>query len=408
VIVSIPAEAILELLDDCSRKGVRSVQIFTAGFSESGEARGAELEKEMLRKAREGNFRIIGPNCIGMMAPVSGLVSRRTMPPEPGQIAFFSQSGGYADDLPRFSAPRGLRFSRMISYGNALDVGESEILEYFARDPETEIIAGYIEGTKDGRYFIKALKEATARKPVVIQKGGTTDSGRRAAHSHSASLAGSAAVFSALCRQYNVIQVDDPEELIDMMVALRFTKPVPRGTGVAIIGTGGGPSVVAGDEMEKAGLRVPPLAPEVQAKLKQFLVAQGGIFINPIDARNLVSPEAILASLTLLGGLPEVHALIYHMGFHPISQWGDGRFTSASYLQALREAFMEGQRRAGKPVLAALCPALNVAGMRDYLEVQDALVKAGLPTFHSLKGIARSVARLVAWQAGSKHEHGLW
>jgi len=128
VIISIPAEGMLKLLDDCARKGVRSVQIFTAGFSESGETEGAELEKEMLRKAREGNFRIIGPNCIGMMAPGSRLVSRRTMPFEPGPISFFSQSGGYADDLPRFSAPRGLHFSKMISYGNALDVDESEIL----------------------------------------------------------------------------------------------------------------------------------------------------------------------------------------------------------------------------------------------------------------------------------------
>ncbi len=407
VIVSIPAEAMLKLLDDCGRKGVRSVQIFTAGFSESGETEGAELEKEMLRKAREGNFRIIGPNCIGMMAPGSRLVSRKTMPLEPGRIAFFSQSGGYADDLPRFSSPRGLRFSKMISYGNALDVGESEILEYLARDPETEIIAGYIEGTKDGRYFIKALKEATARKPVIIQKGGSTESGRRAAYSHSASLAGSAAVFKALCRQHNVIQVDDPEELIDMMVALRFARPVPDGTGVAIIGTGGGPSVVAGDEMEKAGLRVPPVAPEVQARLKGFLIAKGGIFINPIDARNLISPEAILAALSLLGRLPEIHTLIYHMGFHPISQWGDGRFTSPSYLQGLTDAFREAQRNVGKPVLVALCPPLNLAGMKDYLEVQEALVKAEIPTFHSLRGIARSVARLVAWQAGLNHEDRL-
>jgi acyl-CoA synthetase (NDP forming) len=401
VIVSIPKEATLTLLDDCAKKGVRSVQVFAAGFSESGEAEGAELERQMLRKAREGHFRIIGPNCIGMMAPGKHLVTKKTMPFEPGPIAFFSQSGGYAEDLPLFSRSRGLRFSKTISYGNALDVDETEILEYFARDPETEIIAAYMEGTKNGKRFMKALKEAAASKPVVFQKGGSTESGRRAAYGHSASLTGSAAVFNALCRQHNAIQADDQEELIDMLVALLFARPMPGGTGVAIVGTGGGPSVIASDEMEKMGLRVPPFSPEVQAKLKEFLIATGGIFINPIDARNLISPEAIFETLSLLGRLPEIHTLVYHMGFHPISQWGDGRFTSPSYLQAVTEAFRKAQTNVAKPMMVALCPPLNLEGMKDYLVVQEAFVRAQLPTFHSLRGVARSVARLVAWNQAS-------
>jgi acyl-CoA synthetase (NDP forming) len=397
VIVSIPAEATLSLLDDCARKGVRSVQIFTAGFSESGVAGASALEQQMLRKAREGNFRIIGPNCIGMMAPKHRLISRSVMPLQPGPIAYLTQSGGYADDLPLFSSSRGLRFSKLISYGNALDIDEGEILEYFGRDPDTKIIAAYIEGVKDGRAFVKALREATSCKPVVIQKGGTTESGQRAAYGHTASLAGSIAVFNAVCRQHNAIQVDDLEDLIDTLVALRFSPNAPQGKGVAVVGTGGGPSVIASDEMEKAGLKVPPTSAEVRAKLGQFLVVKGGILTNPIDSRNLISPEVIYSTLSLLGKLPEIHTLVYHMGFHPISQWGDGRFVSPSYLRAVTEAFQNARKESGKPVMIALCPALDLPGMKDYLVVQEAFVNGELPVFHSLRGVARTVARLVDW-----------
>lgn len=198
VIVAIPAESSLSLLDDCAAKGVKSVHFFTAGFSETGYRERAELERAMLAKARTGGFRIIGPNCVGLAMPKSRLVTLSGMPLEPGPIAFISQSGGHAHDLPYSSGPRGLRFGKIASYGNALDVDESELLEYLAQDPETEIIAAYIEGVKDGGRFMKALREAVARKPVVIYKGGTTEAGRRAAHGHTASLT-SWSPFSTPC-----------------------------------------------------------------------------------------------------------------------------------------------------------------------------------------------------------------
>jgi len=174
VVVGIPAESALELLDDCAAKGVRAVQFFTAGFRESGLTEGAELEQAMLEKARQGGFRIIGPNCIGLFVPKSRLVNANSGPLEPGPIAFMSQSGGHASFFPADGGPRGLRFSKVISYGNGLDIDDSELLHYFASDPETELIAAYIEGAKNGPEFKEALKEAASKKPVVIYKGGTT------------------------------------------------------------------------------------------------------------------------------------------------------------------------------------------------------------------------------------------
>lgn len=397
VVVSIPSESALALLDDCAAKGVKSVHFFTAGFSESGYAERAELERAMLEKARAGGFRIIGPNCIGLFVPKSRLVNSMGVPLEPGPIAFISQSGGHAQNLPFYGAQRGLRFSKSVSYGNALDVDECELLEYLSQDPETEIIAAYIEGVKDGRRFLKVLGETAARKPVVIYKGGTTEAGLRAAHGHTASLTSSVAVFNALCRQMRAIQVDDAEELIDMLVALRFTRPLPMGTGVAVVGAGGGPSVLASDEMEKAGLHVPLLSLEIQAELKQSLPLAGSIFSNPVDTPNLASPEAMLAAISVVGKVPEVSMVIYHLGFHPISRWGGGRFSSAAFLPAAIDALKQAQHSTGKPVLLALCPAPDMDGMKEFLIAQEAFVAAGFPVFHSLRQAARAMTRMVAW-----------
>jgi acyl-CoA synthetase (NDP forming) len=290
-----------------------------------------------------------------------------------------------------------LRFSKVVSYGNALDVGESELLEYFSQDPETEIIATYIEGVKDGRRFLRTLKEAAARKPVVIYKGGTTEAGRRTAHGHTASLTSSVAVFDALCRQMKTIQVDDIEEMIDVLVALRFATPLPQGTGVAVAGAGGGPSVLASDEMEKAGLHLPHLSLEVQAELRQSLPLAGSIFGNPVDTPNLATPEAITTTMRVLSQVVDIDMLVYHLGFHPISRWARGRFSSPAFLEPVIGALTETRRVSGKPVLLALCPAPDMSAMEDFLATQKAFVEAGFPVFHSLRQAAKAMARVVAW-----------
>jgi acyl-CoA synthetase (NDP forming) len=366
VVVSIPAESAMALLDECAAKGVKSVHFFTAGFGESGFEARAELERQMLERARAAGFRIVGPNCVGLFVPRSRLVNTIGAPLEPGPIAFLSQSGGHAQELPADGGPRGLRFSKVVSYGNALDVDESELLGYLDQDSETEIIAAYIEGVKDGRRFLSVLREAAARKPVVIYKGGRTEAGRRAALGHTASLTSSVAVFEGVCRQTNSIQVESLDEMIDVLVALRFVNPLPRGRRVALIGAGGGPSVLAGDEIEKAGLKMPQLSKEVQEELRSHFI------------------------------------IVYHLGFHPITRWGYGRFASTAFVEAMIASLIEVREATGKPVLLAMRPPLEVNGLNEFLTAQEALVKAGLPVFHSLRDGAKAMSRVVAW--GHAHE----
>jgi acyl-CoA synthetase (NDP forming) len=398
VVVSIPAESALALLDDCAAKGVRSVHFFTAGFSESGQADRTALEQEMLRKARSGGFRIIGPNCTGFFVPGTRLVNTSIgLPLDPGPVAFLSQSGGHASNVPIYGSPRGLRFSKVVSYGNGLDVDENELLEYLGTDPETGIITAYIEGVKDGRRFVDVLREASARKPVIIHKGGRTDAGLRAAKGHTASLTSSVAAFDALCRQMGVIQVDDIDELVDVAVALRFGQPLPEGPGVAVIGAGGGPTVQAGDEIERAGLELPLPSPETQEELRRFLPLAGSIFGNPLDTPNMATPEAITGAMRVMSAMPDVHMVLYHLGFHPIGSWGSGRFAAEQFLKPTIEAMQQVRETARKPVLLALRPGNDLNQMKEFLAARDAFVAAGFPVFHSLRGVATAMSRVLAW-----------
>jgi len=195
------------------------------------------------------------------------------------------------------------------------------------------------------------------------------------------------------------VQVDDIEELIDVLVALCFATPLPRGTGVAVVGIGGGPSVLASDEMEKAGLELPCLSPEIQAELKQFLPIAGSIFGNPVDATTLLSPKAIFATMHVVSTVPDIHMFIYHLGFHPVSRWGAGRLYSMDFLQPAVDTLIQVQQETGKPVLLALRPPPDLRGMKDFLTAQEAFVNAGFPVFYSLRQAAKAMARVIAWNA---------
>ncbi|MCX6006421.1 MAG: CoA-binding protein [Chloroflexi bacterium] len=401
VVVCIPAARVLDLLDDCARKGVKSVHFFTAGFRESGEQSGIEMEDAMLKKAREGGFRIIGPNCTGLYVPGAHFATATRLPMEPGGIAFMSQSGGHSQDMPLHAGPRGIRFSKVISYGNALDIDECELLEYFTGDPETKIIAAYIEGVRDGVRFRHVLQKAAEKKPVVIYKGGNSEAGLRAARSHTASLTSSVEVFKTLCRQVNTIQVDSIQEMIDALVALTYAVPYPVENNIAVLGVGGGPTVEASDSMELAGLHLPPFSEQVNTELKKFLPVAGAIFANPLDATNLMFPNVIGQALKVLGADPEINMLMYHMGFHPTTRWGSGMYGNDMFLKMATEAFHEAHMELNKPILLTLGPAADLPSMEEFLKVQESFVKAGLPVFRTLEKAAVAMARVVEWRRKS-------
>ena len=402
VVVSLPATAVMALLEDCAQKGVQSVHFFTAGFSESGDADRAGLETRMLEKAKSAGFRILGPNCVGMYVPKSGQANITGVSHEPGSIAFISQSGGHAHNMVEYGDQRGLRFSKVVSYGNGLDINEIELLDYFSHDPDTRLIGLYIEGTRNGSAFKTALQQAAGLKPVIVYKGGRSQAGKRATFGHTASMTTSAAVFDAVCRQANVMQAENLEEMIDILSVLYLADSVPSGNGVALLGAGGGPSVLAGDIMEREGLCLPEFSSDSQKGLKQVLPVDGSIFTNPLDTPNMASPAAIQNALRVIGGIPEIHMMACHLGFHPITRWGMNRFSSDDFRRDFTNALLSAARESGKPAFAVLRPPMDIAGIQEFLLVQSGMVQAGVPVFHGLEAFAKAMARIVQWTGRKK------
>lgn len=213
VVVCIPARFTPQLMEQCVRKNVSFAQFYSAGFSEVG-GDGLALEKEVVDIATKGGVRIIGPNCMGVYCPSSRFAWRSDMPKEGGRVALLSQSGWNARYIIRLGAVRGVHFSKAISYGNAADFNETDFLEYFAGDAESRVITAYIEGVKDGKKFIQALRKTAEVKPVIVLKGGRSQAGARATMSHTASLAGMGIIWQSLLRQVGAIAVYSYDELV--------------------------------------------------------------------------------------------------------------------------------------------------------------------------------------------------
>ena len=399
VIFSVPVRAVLAVVEDCVAKGVKSMHFFTAGFSETGEEEGAELERQVVQRARQAGIRVIGPNCIGLYCPATKISFGPGAPRTPGPVAFMSQSGGNAADLLTTASPRGIRFSKVISYGNAADLNECDFLEYLTDDPDTKIIAAYIEGVKDGRRFFRAMRRASARKPVIVLKGGRTESGSRAVFSHTASLAGSQAVFNALVRQVGAVAVNSVDELVDMLVIFRFFERPPAGRGVGIVGGGGGFSVFAADEVDEAGLKAPPLSQRVQEELRRFTPVAGSSVRNPVDTLAVMEPAKLVDTLRLVASDEGVDVILGHTGFG----WGPGRVATAMgfELSKLMEAVVDAMVRAReimkKPMALVVATPPILEPTEHSLRFQELCWRRDFPAFPSIPRAANAIAKMVAW-----------
>lgn len=299
VVGLVPARVAPHLVEEAAAKGAKTVHFCTAGFSEIAEEEGERLQKELLQVAGQRGVRIIGPNCLGIYCPESRMSFSALFPRESGTVAFISQSGGNSNYLVRQAALRGIRFSKVISIGNACDLNESDFLEYLAGDAQTKIVAMYIEGVKDGPRFRRALEATAKEKTLILLKGGTTEAGTRAVMGHTASLAGSSAVWESLCRQFGIIQVQNLDGLVDVLVTLSFMT-VPDGRQALLIGGGGGASVVIADEFERRGLKLPQLPKSVIRELREFSQAEGNFFNNPIDYSQSMEPQNVKRALEVL------------------------------------------------------------------------------------------------------------
>ena len=399
VISCIPASVVPQLIKDCAASEVKAIQVYTSGFSEFGTEEGKQLEKEISSLARQNGIRILGPNCLGGYYPKAGLSYCADFPKESGSVALICQSGANSVYLVREAAKCGVRFSKVVSYGNAADVGESGLLEYLATDPDTEIILAYVEGVKNGKRFSQILKEAAGVKPVIVLKGGISESGATAAASHTGALSGSNRVWDGLLRQVGAIRAYSLEELIDMAVTFSYLPPL-SGNKVAILGVGGGASVLAADDCTSAGLVVPRFPKELRGRFGNLFENEAGMMLNnPIDLAAGALEVGLYSTLTILGNYEEIDFSIVHF---PL---GGLRFPPSSFprsFDSLIEEVVKAHGELAKPMIVVIHFPTSKEDYEWMIEAQRKCYEAGIATYHSISNAAKAVARFLSY-----HEHKL-
>jgi acyl-CoA synthetase (NDP forming) len=279
-VIVVPAPVAPKAMSDCAAKGIKGAVMITAGFAETGKE-GQVLQDEVLKIAQQAGIRFVGPNGNGIFTSAVSLSLTFDPPPRKGKIAFISQSGTFGGMLAQIAMSKGYGLSKFVSIGNQADLKAADYLEYLAEDEDTGVIVYYMEGFKDGRRFFQLARDIVKRKPIIIYKSGRTEAAARATMSHTSSIAGSDAVFEAMCRQVGIIRATETVQIFDMAEAL-VQLPTPAGNRVAIIGSGG-QGVVVSDNCEMLGLKVPVLDMETRLRIKQVLPPQAPIPSNPVD-----------------------------------------------------------------------------------------------------------------------------
>jgi acyl-CoA synthetase (NDP forming) len=396
VISSVPAKYVPAMLEEAAGKGVKTVHLFTARLSETGRPEAIELERHILAIAKRSGFRLIGPNCMGIYYPEGGMAFHADFPRESGSVGLISQSGMLAREIVLAAPLRGMYFSKVISYGNAIDLNESDFLDYMTGDPDTDVIMMYVEGVKGGRRFFEALKRATAVKPVIILKGGRGEAGARATASHTASLAGTVQTWEAMVAQAGAVRANSPDDLIDLATVFRLAPPI-RGRRVGVAGGAGGSSVLAADQCEQAGLNVIPLPAAFRQDLKQRGISVWDWLGNPADI-SIREDESFSVGLILemMARDPNFDLLIAIMGMPGRAPAQPG-LTPEAYLRQQYHLDASGS----KPFLAVVpdkSPRASDMESRDWkslCETRSALIKLGIPFFPTI-GRAAQAARKVS------------
>ena len=376
-VIIVPAGYVVDVLEQCGRRGIRNAIIVSGGFGETGE-KGRALERELVAVAEQHQMRLIGPNCIGTIDTHTPINTTFVVGmPQAGGIGFVSQSGAMCAVVIDWARGAGVGFSRIVSLGNQVDVSEAEMLASMAADPKTRVITSYIEGVSDGQAFMEAAKMAARLKPVVVVKGGIGESGAKAVASHTGALAGSAEAYDAAFQHSGVLRADTMEELFDWARALAW-QPLPEGNRVAVLTNAGGPAILAIDALEAAGLALAPITEETRAYLRARLPAAGSVG-NPVDILAGSGPGTYAVALDALLSDPTVDLAL-------VIQAPQDWFLPAS----LAEVVAEVSAVHHKPVMASI---MGLASVDQALAI---LHRKRVPNFAFPERAASAMAAMLA------------
>ena len=361
----------------CGERGIKATILVSGGFRETGEE-GAKLENETLKVAREFGIRMIGPNCIGLIdthLPLDTTFLPLDMPMA-GQIAFISHSGAICDALIDWSKGQGFGFSRIISIGNQADVNETDLLPLVAEDEHTKVITLYLENVNDGGRFIENTRKIVAEKPIIVLKTGRSQSGQRAAASHTGALAGADTAYTAAFEKAGVFRANTTEEIFDWARALAWS-PLPQGRRVGVLSNAGGLCVITADALDHEGLELTDFAPKTTRALNDFLVPAASTQ-NPIDMLAGATAKDYAKALRLLladSNTDSVLVLVPPPPMYPAEEVAD------EIIPVIQQA--------KKPVLVVL------VGSEHIEEASHRLQKAKIPEYRFPERATSALARLV-------------
>ena len=307
-VIATPASTVPKIIADCVDAGIKGAIIISAGFKEVGE-KGLTLEQEILQQAHRGKIKIIGPNCLGVMNPISGLnatfASKMALP---GTVGFISQSGALCTSVLDWSLQENVGFSAFISIGSMLDIGWGDLIYYLGDDPHTKSIVIYMESIGDARSFLSAAREVALTKPIIVIKAGRTTAAAKAAASHTGALTGNDAVLDAAFRRCGVLRVNSISDLFDMSEVLA-KQPRPQGSRLTILTNAGGPGVLATDTLIENGGELAAISPEIMTSLNDILPPQWS-HNNPIDILGDADSQRYQKALEIVAKYPNSYGLL--------------------------------------------------------------------------------------------------
>ncbi len=280
-VIVIPSDFVCDVAEECGKKGVKGLIVISAGFKEIGEE-GRNKEERLKEIIKKYNMRLIGPNCLGIIDTKNKLNASFApeMPPE-GKISFITQSGALGTAILDICLKENIGLSKFVSFGNKADICEIDLIEELGNDNDTNVILLYLEGISDGKRFIEVAKRVVEKKPIIVVKAGKTETGAKAAVSHTGSLSGSDIVFNYAVKQSGIIRANTIEELFDYSLIFSFS-PFLKGNRIGIITNAGGPSVMTVDKIEELGLKIAKFSEDTTKSLKSFLPPASNIN-NPVD-----------------------------------------------------------------------------------------------------------------------------
>jgi acetyl coenzyme A synthetase (ADP forming)-like protein len=388
-VIAVPAQAVPQVMEECGKAGIKGAVVVSGGFAEVGEIK---LQDELEKTARKYSMPVIGPNCLGIMDPRSRndtlfLPTFKIDRPKIGGVSFASQSGAVGSTVLDMINSEGFGLARFISYGNATVVDEVDILNYLMHDKETKVIVFYIEGVKRGKEFIEIAKKTTMIKPIVVIKGGITEAGVQAAHSHTAALAGSYEAYEAVFRQFGFSIAKDINDLLNFS-KIFDTQPLATGNRIAVITNGGGTGVLATDALYQNDLVMATLSKDSIASLRKSMPPIVNIRL-PLDMAGDADDKRFSDALEAIENDSNVDAIMAITLFQ--TPGADSRVAATMIHYATQMK---------KPLVVVSMGGSYTQAHKEMME------SAGVPVYASPGDAARSLAALINYSKYKSESNG--